>query len=70
MEAACKRAISLDSLDEELHYLMIQSLEAQGKNKLALEHYSKAVDILYENLGVRPSRKLQEAYEKTSEGDK
>ena len=34
MEAACKRAISLDSLDEELHYLMIQSLEAQGKNKL------------------------------------
>lgn len=64
MEAACKRAISLDSLDEELHYLMIQSLEAQGKNKLALEHYSKAVDILYENLGVRPSRKLQEAYER------
>lgn len=63
MQAICEKAISMDSLEEELHYLLIISLKEQRLTKLALEHYAKAVDILYENLGIRPSGKLQEIYE-------
>lgn len=63
MEAICRKAIGLEPLDEELHYLLIVSLAKQGKNKMGIKQYTEAVDILYENLGIRPSKKLQKIYE-------
>lgn len=63
MENICRKAVNIESLDEELHYLLIVAMMKQGKNKMGIQQYTKAVDILYENLGVRPSKKLQEVYE-------
>lgn len=75
MERVCNRASDLDNLDEGLHTLIVRSLLRQGKDAAALEHYEKATDLLYRNLGVRPSEELQGLYkeimatEKTMETD-
>ncbi len=75
MQLVCQRASSLDNLDEGLHTLIVRSLLRQGKDAAALDHYEKATDLLYRNLGVRPSEELRALYteimatEKTLETD-
>lgn len=75
MHAVCARASDLDNLDEGLHTLIVRALLRQGKDAAALEHYEKATDLLYRNLGVRPSEELRSLYkeimatEKTLETD-
>lgn len=63
MTQVCSRAIDLDALDEELHCWLIKALIGQNKQNLAIEHYQKTVDLLYDNLGVRPSQELRGVYE-------
>lgn len=63
MAQVCSRAIDLDALDEELHCWFIKALIGQNKQNLAIEHYQKTVDLLYDNLGVRPSQELRGVYE-------
>ena len=62
MDSATADAITIESLDEDLHCLHIRSLIHQGKDSAALAHYEKATDLLYRNLGVRPSEALRELY--------
>ena len=62
MTTVCTRASQLDSLDETLHILIVRSLLRQGNDTAALAHYESATDLLYRNLGVRPSRELRELY--------
>lgn len=75
MHEVCARASDLDNLDEGLHTLIVRALLRQGKDAAALEHYEKATDLLYRNLGVRPSEELRSLYkeimatEKTLETD-
>ena len=62
MHQVCARASALDDLDEGLHTLIVRALLRQGKDAAALEHYEKATDLLYRNLGVRPSEELRGLY--------
>ncbi|SBV90835.1 Bacterial transcriptional activator domain protein [uncultured Eubacteriales bacterium] len=62
MEELCTRASALDALDEGLHTLTVRALLRQGKNAAALSRYEKATDLLYRNLGVRPSQELRGLY--------
>ena len=62
MHDVCVRASGLDDLDEGLHTLIVRSLIRQGRDAEALEHYEKATDLLYQNLGVRPSEELRALY--------
>ena len=62
MTEVCTRASHLDSLDEQLYILIVRSLLRQGNDTAALAHYESATDLLYRNLGVRPSRELRELY--------
>ena len=62
MTTVCTRASHLDSLDEQLYILIVRSLLRQGNDTAALAHYESATDLLYRNLGVRPSRELRELY--------
>lgn len=63
MEAICSVVLQLDNLDEGIHCYLVKSLLYQKKIKLAAQQYKKAVDILYENLGVSPSEELRAVYE-------
>lgn len=75
MQDICQQASALDGLDESLHTLIVRSLLRQGRDVAALAHYEKATDLLYRNLGVRPSEELRALYteimstEKTLETD-
>lgn len=63
MSDVVSRAIEIESLDEDLHCLQIRALIHQGKDSAALNYYDKATDMLYRNLGVRPSQALRELYD-------
>ncbi len=63
MSESASESIELDALDEELHCWLIKALIGQNKQNLAIEHYQKTVDLLYDNLGVRPSEDLRGVYE-------
>lgn len=67
MASVCRNAIDVDNLDEELHYLFVKALIGQGEKNLAMEHYRKATNILYENLGTKPSEKLRDLYQQLLE---
>lgn len=62
MTAVCTRASTIEQLDEEIHILIVRSLLRQGKDSAALAHYEAATDLLYRNLGVRPSEELRALY--------
>lgn len=62
MNAVSSRAAELDPLDEEIHVLVVRSLLRQGKDTSALSHYEMATDLLYRQLGVRPSEELRNLY--------
>lgn len=62
MAAAAERALKVETLDEDLHCLYIRALIHQGRDSEALKHYDSATDILYRNLGVKPSQALRELY--------
>lgn len=62
-ENICRAGIQQDTLDEEIHGLYLKALIADNKQKLAMEHYTEAVRLLYDNLGVHPSRKFRAIYE-------
>lgn len=56
----CERAIELDPFEEDMHALLIESLIEMGQLSQALAHYDYISSILYRELGVRPSERLQE----------
>lgn len=59
----CSIALTFDSLDEELHTSMIKALIAQHKIRMARAHYKEAETMLYDNLGIAPSKELRGIYE-------
>ncbi|NCB04454.1 MAG: diguanylate cyclase [Clostridia bacterium] len=62
MAELCSAAIAIDPLDERLHSLLVQALLRQGKDAAALNHYETATELLYRNLGVKPSEELRALY--------
>ncbi|MCF0110773.1 MAG: winged helix-turn-helix domain-containing protein [Erysipelotrichaceae bacterium] len=62
MNKMCAYGLQLDYLDEELYYLNITSLVHQGKDVQALSQYHQAVNIIYNELGDRPSDAMNELY--------
>lgn len=63
VEDICRRALQIEPLDEEIHCLLLRALIADNKQKLAADHYKETVKQLYDSLGVRPSREMEEIYE-------
>lgn len=63
MENICQRAIALEPLDEELYCCLLKSLIRDNKQKQAAERYRDIVNLLYDELGVRPSGELQNLYD-------
>lgn len=63
MEEVCHNALAIDELDEDLHYYFIRALVSQNKQNMAVEHYKKTSDLLYDSLGIRPSERLRGVYD-------
>lgn len=58
----CSKALTIDSMDEQLHTYLILSYTGQGNDAAALSHYEVATDMMYRYLGVQPSDALRSAY--------
>lgn len=58
----CADAIRIDSFDEQLHAMLVTAYLRQGNVVAALNHYESATELLYRNLGVRPSDELRGLY--------
>ena len=58
----CNDGLRLDAYDEDLHALIVKSYAKQGNEAAAVAHYQMATDMLYRNLGVRPSETLRSIY--------
>lgn len=54
----CTRASEFHPLDEQLHMHILQALLGMGNAPAALKHYEQATDLIYRNLGVRPSEEM------------
>ena len=55
-------AIMIEPFNDKLHALLITALLRQGNSLAALNHYDAATELLYRNLGVRPSAELRALY--------
>ena len=62
MAEVCAHAVEVDPYDESLHAMYIRALVKQGKDASALEYYDRTTDMLYRNLGIRPSEELASLY--------
>lgn len=62
MEYYCGKALQIEHFDESLHCIYIETLLAQGNTMGALKHYEQTTDMLYLNLGVKPSKELRNLY--------
>lgn len=68
MEEVCHAALRIDELDEDLHYYFIRALMYGNKRNVAMEHYLKVSDLIYDTLGVKPSDRLRGLYEELIKG--
>jgi len=59
----CNMAIRIEPFEEKLYMMLIQAYLALGNTAAALSTYEKATELLYKNLGVRPSESLRELYQ-------
>ncbi|MBQ9852217.1 MAG: hypothetical protein IJO69_03240 [Ruminiclostridium sp.] len=70
MELLCRDAIEKEPASEALRVGLIRALLGQDQRKEARKQYQEAVEMLYRDLGVRPSPALQGLYPQCSEEDK
>ena len=66
----CNLGVRLDAYDENLHTLIVKAYAKQGNEAAAISHYQVATDMLYRNLGVRPSETLRRIYLEIMEGSR
>ena len=59
----CKKVIEIDPFDERAYAIMIECYCRLEKYNEALIAYEKITDLLYDELGVKPSEELMQLYE-------
>ena len=62
MITCCKQILQIDAFDEIIHTFLIRAYFKEGNTTAALNQYDTATDILYQNLGVQPSKELRDLY--------
>lgn len=61
----CRKAITIDSFDENVHYYLIRALVDSGDRQGAKAHYMYVMDLYYNQQGMNPSQELISLYEET-----
>lgn len=63
MELVCNHAIKLEDLDESIHCMLMKALLKQGKKVAAEDHYKRTSQLLYSQLGTKPSAEMVGFYQ-------
>lgn len=59
----CNKALTIDSLDEDVYCYLIRSLRGQKKYDLAISQYENANKLFYESMGIRYPSKLRRVFQ-------
>ena len=63
LENLCRMELRFEPLDESLHCYLLRALIAENKQAVAMKHYQKTAQLIYDTLGVSPSEEMQNIYE-------
>ncbi|MCL2120730.1 MAG: winged helix-turn-helix domain-containing protein [Clostridiales bacterium] len=66
----CNQAVKIEPFEEKLYIMLIKAFLSMGNTTAAVNTYEKATEILYKNLGVRPSEGLRELYQEIMKENK
>jgi DNA-binding SARP family transcriptional activator len=66
----CRKAITIDVLDQRIHYMLIKTLAESGERQNAKKHYDYVIDLFYNKQGINPQGDLTELYEEIVKTDK
>ena len=58
----CRKAISIEKLDEKLYFDLINALFKSGQQAEALKQYSDSTDMFYKKFGITPTDELKSLY--------
>ncbi len=60
--SVCRKAISIEKMDEKLYFHLINALYQSGNQTEAIQEYSDATDLFYKKFGITPSDELKALY--------
>lgn len=58
----CKKALAIDSYNEDAHYYMVYSMYHSGNQFMAMEHYHYVTDMFYNEFAITPSARFKDLY--------
>lgn len=67
LNSICIKANRISPLDEKINIFLIRSMLKLGNASGALKHYQTSTDLLYKNLGVKPSNEFRTLYKEILE---
>lgn len=66
----CRKAITIEDLDDFIHYYYIKGLFETGDKATAKAHYAYVMDLFYNKHGINPSPEFVSLYEQTVKDDR
>jgi len=66
----CRKALTIEQLDDSIHYYYIKTLFETGDKATAKAHYAYVMDLFYNKHGINPSPKFVSLYEETVKDDR
>lgn len=66
----CRKAITIEQLDDFIHYHYIKALFETGDKATAKSHYAYVMDLFYNKHGINPSPEFVSLYEQTVKDDR
>lgn len=62
IETVARKALEIDSFEENIHIALMNSLLKQKKRTEAMAHYGMLTELFFNELGINPSESLKELY--------
>ena len=66
----CRKALTIEQLDDFIHYYYIKTLFETGDKAGAKSHYAYVMDLFYNKHGINPSPEFVSLYEQTVKDDR
>ncbi len=66
----CRKALTIEELDDVIHYYYVKALFETGDKNSAKAHYAYVMDLFYNKHGVNPSPDFIALYEQTVKDDR
>ncbi len=66
----CRRALTIEQLDDRIHYYYVKALFESGDKAAAKEHYAYVMDLFYNKYAINPLPEFVALYEETVKDDR